>query len=122
MENLELVSTSCKTGDLAAGPPGKTLQASRAHTESSVSSLFFALCSGLPVHQQLPEFTQTHVHPVGDAIQPSVVPFSSCPKSLPASGSFPVSQLFSTGGQSIGASASASVLLMNIQLKKYSNT
>ena len=50
---------------------------------------------GLPVHHQLPEFTQTHVHRVGDAIQlsPSVVPFSSCPQSLPASGSFPMSQL-----------------------------
>ena len=48
---------------------------------------------GLPVHHQLPEFTQTHVHRVGDAIQPwsSVVPFSSCPQSLPASGSFPMS-------------------------------
>ena len=34
---------------------------------------------GLPVYHQLPEFTQTHVHQVGDAIQPSVVPFSSCP-------------------------------------------
>ena len=42
---------------------------------------------GLPVHHQLPEFTQTHVHRVGDAIQPSnpVVPFSSCSQSLPAS-------------------------------------
>ena len=51
---------------------------------------------GLPVHHQLPEFIQTHIHRVGDAIQPShpVVPFSSCPQSLPASGSFPVSQLF----------------------------
>ena len=45
----------------------------------------------------------------------SVVPFSSCPQSLPASGSFPVSQLFTWGGQSIGASASSSVLPMNIQ-------
>ena len=44
-----------------------------------------------------------------------VVPFSSCPQSLPASGSFPVSQLFARGGQSIGASASTSVLLMNTQ-------
>jgi len=42
-------------------------------------------------------------------------PFSSCPLSFPASGSFPVSQLFASGGQSIGASASASVLPMNIQ-------
>ena len=40
----------------------------------------------------------------------SVVPFSSCPQSLPASGSFPVSQLFAWGGQSTGVSASASVL------------
>ena len=43
------------------------------------------------------------------------VPFSSCPQSLPASESFPMSQLFTWGGQSIGASASASVLPMNIQ-------
>ena len=54
---------------------------------------------GLPVHHQLPEFTQTHVHRVSDAIQPShpVVPFSSCPQSLPASESFPMSQLFACG-------------------------
>ena len=43
------------------------------------------------------------------AISSSVVPFSSCPQSLPASGSFPMSQFFTSGGQSIGASASASV-------------
>ena len=51
---------------------------------------------GHPVHHQLPEFTQTHVHRVSDDIQPShpVVPFSSCPQSLPASESFPMSQLF----------------------------
>ena len=49
------------------------------------------------------------------AISSSVVPFSSCPQSLPASGSFPMSQLFASGGQSIGVSASASVLPMNIQ-------
>ena len=48
-------------------------------------------------------------------ISSSVVPFSSCPQSLPASGSFPVSQLFSWGGQSIGVSASASVPPMNTQ-------
>ena len=45
----------------------------------------------------------------------SVVPFSSCPQSFPASGSFPMSQLFASGGQSIGVSASVSVLPMNIQ-------
>ena len=43
------------------------------------------------------------------------VAFSSCPQSLPASGSFPRSQFFASGGQSIGVSASASVLPMNIQ-------
>ena len=48
-------------------------------------------------------------------ISSSVVPFFSCPQSLPASGSFPGSQFFPSGGQSIGVSASASVLPMNIQ-------
>ena len=69
--------------------------------------------AGLPVHHQLPESTQIHVHRVSDAIQPSssVIPFSSCPQSFPASGSFLMSWLFASGGQSIGASAS--VLPMN---------
>ena len=49
------------------------------------------------------------------AISSSVVPFSSCPQSLPASGSFPMSQLFAWGGQSIGVLASASVLPLNSQ-------
>ena len=48
-------------------------------------------------------------------ISSSVIPFSSCPQSFPASGSYPMSQLFASGGQSIGASASASVLPMDIQ-------
>ena len=48
-------------------------------------------------------------------ISASVIPFSSCPQSLPASGSFPMSQLFTSGGQSIGVSASTSVLPMNTQ-------
>ena len=72
---------------------------------------------GLPVHLQLLRFTQTHVHGIGmpSSITPSVVPFSSCPQSLPASGSFPMSQLFPWDGQSIGVSASTSVLPMNTQ-------
>ena len=49
------------------------------------------------------------------AISSSVVPFSSCPQFLPASGSFPMSQLFAGGGQSIGVLASGSVLPMNTQ-------
>ena len=48
-------------------------------------------------------------------ISSSVIPFSSCPQSLPASGSFQMNQLLASGGQSIGVSASTSVLPMNIQ-------
>ena len=64
---------------------------------------------GFPVHHQLPELAPTHVHRVGDAILPShpVTPFSSCLQSFPASGYFPMSRLFASDGQSIGASASA---------------
>ena len=154
---------------------------------SSVSQLCPTLCDpvnhstpGLPVHHQLPESTQTHVHWVIDTIQSShsilktapwvsvqfisvqfspsvmsdsfwphesqhirppcpsptpgvhsnshsssrwchpaisssVVPFSSCPQSLPASGYFPLSQLFTCGGQNTGVSPSALVLPMNTQ-------
>ena len=63
-----------------------------------------------PVHHQLLELAQTHVHHPS-----SVVPFSSRLQAFPASGPFPVSQLFASGGQSIGVSASTSVLPMNIQ-------
>ena len=48
-------------------------------------------------------------------VSSSVIPFSSCPQSLPASGSFPMNQLFASGGQSTGVSASKSVLPMNTQ-------
>ena len=73
---------------------------------------------GLPVHHQLSGVhsdsrpSSLWCHP---AISSSIVPFSSCPQSLPASESFPMSQLFAWGGQSIGVSALASVLPMNIQ-------
>ena len=72
---------------------------------------------GLPVHHQLPEFTQTRVHRISDAIQPfhPLIPFSSCLQSFPASGSFPMSQFFASGSQSIGVSASTSVPPMNTQ-------
>ena len=62
----------------------------------------------------LPELAQTHVHWVSDATQPSH-PLLPPSQFFPASGSFPMSQLFASGGQSIGGSASASVLPMNIQ-------
>ena len=72
---------------------------------SSVAQSCPTLCNpmnrstpGLPVHHQLPEFTETHIHRVSDTIQPSR-PLSSpsppAPKSLPASETFPMSQLFS---------------------------
>ena len=71
---------------------------------------------GLPVHQQLPELTQTHV---AESVMPSshLILWRSLllPQSFPASGSFQMSQLFAWGGQSIGVSASTSVLPMNIQ-------
>ena len=73
---------------------------------------------GLPVHHQLPESIQTHVHWVSDAIQPSHPLSSPSPPVLqyfPASGSFPMSQIFASGGQNIGVSASSSVLPMNTQ-------
>ena len=92
---------------------------------SSVAESCLTLCDrmnhstpGLPVHHQRPEFTQNSCpssrccHP---AISSSVVPFSSCRQSFPASGSFPMNQLFASGGQSIGVSTSASVLPMNTQ-------
>ena len=70
-----------------------------------------------PCQSPIPKVYSTHVHWVSDAIQTShpVMPFSSWPQSLPASGSFQMSQLFTSGGQSIGVSASAPVLPMNAQ-------
>ena len=71
-----------------------------------------------PVLFCLPELAQAHIHWEDDAVQSissSVACFSSCPQFFPVSGSFTVSQLFATGGQSIEASTSTSVLPMNIQ-------
>ena len=73
---------------------------------------------GLPVYHQLLEFYSNSCpsswwcHP---AISSSVIPFFYCPQSLPASGSFPMSQLFAWDGQGIGVSALASVLPLNTQ-------
>ena len=121
---------------------------------SSVTQLCPTICEtmdcsmpGFPVHHQLPELTQTHVHRVGDAIKPShplssllllpsilpnirvfsiesvmpsnhlilCHPFLPCPQSFPASGSFQMSQLLKSGGQSTGVLPSTSVLPMNTQ-------
>ena len=89
-----------------------------------VTQSYLTLCDpmncgtpGFPVLHYLLEFAQTHVQWVGDAIQPShpLLPPSPPALSLSQNQSFPVSRLFISGGQSIGASASASVLPMNIQ-------
>ena len=80
--------------------------------------LFVTPWTGFPVIHYLPEFAQTHVHWISDAMQPShplLLPSLLALKSFPASGSFPMGQLFASGGESIRASASASVLPMNIQ-------
>ena len=71
---------------------------------------------GLPVHHQLPEFTQTHVPWVGDAIQPS------CLQSFPASRSFLRSQFFTSGGQIIGASALVSFWRNSVQFSSVTQT
>ena len=102
---------------------------------SSVTQSCPALCNtmnhstpGLPVHHQLPELVQIHVHWVADAIQPSHPLSSPSPpafnlsfffffffQSFLVSGSFQMSWFFTLGGQSIEVSASTSVLPVNIQ-------
>ena len=77
------------------------LQHSRLPCPSPTSGAYPSLC---PLHRRC--------HPT---ISSSVIPFSSCLQSFPASRSFPMSQLFTSGGRSIGASVSASVPPMNIQ-------
>ena len=88
----------------------------------SIPKLYLTLCNpmdcstpGLLVLHYLPQFAQTHVHPITSA---SVAPFSSCPQAFPAPGFFPMSRLFASSDQSIGASTSASVLPMNTQCGK----
>ena len=93
---------------------------------SSVAQSCLTLCDpmdcstpGFHVHHHLPELGQTHVRQFSNAIQPYhhlLYPSScSCLQSFPASWSFPLSQFFTSGGQSTGASALASILSMNIQ-------
>ena len=81
---------------------------------SSLQPMNYSTPGFLVLHNLL-EFAQTHLHWVSDAIEPSHPLLSYCLQSFPASGSFLMSHLFSSGGQSIGASASASVLPMYIQ-------
>ena len=90
---------------------------------SSVTQSCPTLCNpmgchtpGFPVHHQVPELAQTHVHQwCHPTISSSVDPFSSRLQFFPVSGSFLRSQFFASGGQSIGVLASTSVLPKNIQ-------
>ena len=108
----------------------KTLQVNYPHGFIKMPSVQFScsvltLCNpmdcstpALPVHHQHSEFTQTNVHWLSDAIQPSHPLLSPSPPASHLSqhqGSFQMSQLFTSGGQSIGVSASTSVLPMNTQ-------
>ena len=95
-----------------------------AKSVSSVAQPCLTLCSpmdcsmpGLPVHHHLLEFIQTHVHLVGDAIHYLTLccPLFPWPSIFPSIRVFSKSQFFTSGGQSIGVSASASVLPMIIQ-------
>ena len=77
-------------------------------TEAHQASLYITNLQSPPK----PMSIKSWCHPT---TSPSVIPFSSCPQSFPASGSFQMSQLFASGGQSIGVSASTSILPMNNQ-------
>ena len=85
-------------------------------TQSCLTVTMDCSTPGFPVLHYLLEFAQSHVHWVSDAIL-SVVPFSSHLQSFPASESFAMSQFFASGGQSIGVSASTSVLPMNVSFR-----
>ena len=93
-----------------------SVQLSRSVMSDSVTPWISACQASLSITNSQSSFKFMSIelwcHP---AISSSVSPFSSCPQSLPASKSFPMSQFFTSGGQSIGVSASTSVLPMNIQ-------
>ena len=81
----------------------------------TVYNLMDCSMPGFPVLHYLPEFAQIHVHWVSVTISSSASSFSFCLQFFPTSASFTMSQILTPGGQSIGVSALASVLPMNIQ-------
>ena len=92
------------------------------HFFSSVAESWLTLCDPMDcstldfhVHHHIPKLAQTHVHQCHPTISSSVISYSPFLQPFPTSGSSPLSQLFPPSGQSIGDSASASVLPMNIQ-------
>ena len=122
-----MLSSSCHMGDLCSIPGlGRSPGEGNSSVQfSSVAQSYLTLCNPmdcstkiLPVHHQLPELTQTHVHQVSDAIQPSHPLSSPSPSAFNFSQHqdlFPWVSFFALGGQSIGVSPSASSLAMNIQ-------
>ena len=97
--------------------PEKSCCCSAAKSYSTPCNSMDCSTPGFPVLHYLPEFAQSHVHwqQSHPTTLSSVATFSSFPQSFPASGSFPMRWLFTSGGQSSGASASAPVLSTNIQ-------
>ena len=121
-EYISVILSHTGCGNLSQQP----LDTNAAPQSSLVAQLCPTLCDpmgcsmpGFPVHYQLLELAKTHVHWVSDAIQPSHSLSSPSPPAFTLSQhqwvSFPMSLFFASGGQSIGTSASASVLPMNIQ-------
>ena len=122
--SLELASKINLKGQEGIQIQGSSCLPHLRHFKINISSVQFSclvvsICDpinrsapGLPVHHQLPEFTQTQVHRVSDAIQPSHPLLSPSPPALNPSQhqSFPMSQLFAWGGQSTGVSSLASFL------------
>ena len=114
---------SCLYNQAALRPP-LSLLVNNILVQFSLSVVFNSLWPHEPQHTRPPCPSPTpRVYPNScplswwchPTISSSVIPFSSCPQSFPESGSFPMSQLFASGGQSIGVSASTSVLPMNTQ-------
>ena len=114
--NSKLISHICKSCAMEYGSEQPFCCCSVAQSCLTLRDPMDCSTPGFPVLHHLLEFAQTHVHWVDYAIQQShpVTPFS-CPQSFPASRSFLMNQLFTSGGLSIKASASASVLPKNIQ-------
>ena len=121
LNQVQLFATPWTVAHQRDSPPTPKLRLSQF---SSVTQSCLTLCDrmdcstpGLPVHHQFPKFTQSHVHWVGGAIQPSHPLSAPSPPTFNLSQhqSFQMSQFFALGGQSSGVSASTSVLPMNIQ-------
>ena len=105
----------CQSGVLGSRPSVSTLLLLFFQSCHSLCVLMDCSRPGFPVLHYLPEFAQTHDHWVDDPIHSLITALSCCLQFFPASESFLMIQLFTSCGQSVGASVSASILPMNIQ-------